>query len=73
MTELPRLPSKPRLTVFNVDESEMNVSHGQRYYIFHSLSFTGCTVLMNKVLSQGATCMSVHDTYADQWWSTLEY
>ncbi|EJW88929.1 hypothetical protein WUBG_00157 [Wuchereria bancrofti] len=57
MTELPRLPSKPRLTVFNVDESEMNVSLGQR----------------NEILSQAATYMSAHDTYTHQWSSTLEY
>ncbi|VDM07317.1 unnamed protein product [Wuchereria bancrofti] len=56
MTELPRLPSKPRLTVFNVDESEMNVSLGQR----------------NEILSQAATYMSAHDTYTHQWSSTLE-
>ncbi|EFO25363.1 hypothetical protein LOAG_03123 [Loa loa] len=33
MTELPRLPSKPRLTVFNVDESKVNVPLGQSVHM----------------------------------------
>ncbi|OZC04997.1 hypothetical protein X798_08043 [Onchocerca flexuosa] len=30
MTEASRLPNKPRLSVFNVDESKINVQLGQR-------------------------------------------